>query len=71
MEPGSAVAWETGYLVAEVVDIVHNHGDIALLDISATGHMPDVLEMPYRPNVRESGQPNEKLYSYKLGGNSC
>lgn len=71
MEPGSAVAWETGYLLAEVVDVIHNQGDIALLDISATGHMPDVLEMPYRPAVRNSGQPNEKQYSYKLGGNSC
>ena len=67
MEPGSAVAWETGYLLAEVVDVIHNQGDIALLDISATGHMPDVLEMPYRPAVRNSGQPNEKQYTYKLG----
>ncbi len=71
MEPGSAVAWETGYLLSEVVDVVHNEGDIALLDISATAHMPDVLEMPYRPNVRDGFEANEKPHTYKLGGNSC
>lgn len=71
MEPGSAVAWEAGPLVAEVVDIVENEQQIAILDISATAHMPDVLEMPYRPRVTGSGQPGEKAYTYKLGGNSC
>lgn len=71
LEPGSAVAWQTGPLIAEVVDIVHNEGDIALLDISATAHMPDVLEMPYRPAVRDGGVANEKAHNYKLGGNSC
>ena len=71
MEPGSAVAWQAGPLIAEVVDIVENEQQIAILDISATGHMPDVLEMPYRPAVYGSGLANEKAYTYKLGGNSC
>lgn len=71
MEPGSAVAWQTGTLVSEVVDIVENVDQIAILDISATAHMPDVLEMPYRPDVRNAGEANEKAYTYKLGGNSC
>ncbi|WJG08688.1 carboxynorspermidine decarboxylase [Aliiglaciecola sp. LCG003] len=71
MEPGSAVAWQTGTLVSEVVDIVENEGKIAILDISATGHMPDVLEMPYRPEVRNAGPANATEFTYKLGGNSC
>ncbi|TDF35162.1 carboxynorspermidine decarboxylase [Alteromonadaceae bacterium M269] len=71
LEPGSAVAWQTGPLVSEVVDIVHNEGNIALLDISATAHMPDVLEMPYRPEVRDATLAGEKPYNYKLAGNSC
>lgn len=71
LEPGSAVAWQTGPLVCEVVDIVENQGPIAILDISATAHMPDVLEMPYRPVVRNAGEPGDKAYTYKLGGNSC
>lgn len=71
LEPGSAVAWQTGSLVCEVVDIVENDGQIAILDISATAHMPDVLEMPYRPALRGAGLPGEKPHTYKLGGNSC
>jgi carboxynorspermidine decarboxylase len=71
LEPGSAVAWQTGPLICEVVDIVNNEGDIAILDISATAHMPDVLEMPYRPTVLNAGEANEKAYTAKLGGNSC
>ena len=71
LEPGSAVAWQTGPLVCEVVDIVENQGQIALLDISATAHMPDVLEMPYRPVITGAGLPAEKAFSYRLGGNSC
>ena len=71
LEPGSAVAWQTGPLIAEVVDIVENEGKIAILDISATAHMPDVLEMPYRPAIRNAGMPGEKAYDYRLGGNSC
>lgn len=71
LEPGSAVAWQTGPLVAEVVDIIENNGAIAILDISATAHMPDVLEMPYRPVITGAELPNELPYTYKLGGNSC
>ncbi|MCW8091790.1 carboxynorspermidine decarboxylase [Alteromonas sp. ASW11-130] len=71
LEPGSAVAWDTGPLIAEVVDIVDNQGSIAILDISATAHMPDVLEMPYRPTVMHSGEEGVKAHTYKLGGNSC
>ncbi len=71
LEPGSAVAWQTGPLVAEVVDIVENEHNIAILDISATAHMPDVLEMPYRPAVRHAGEKDEKAFTYKLAGNSC
>ncbi|MBU2979473.1 carboxynorspermidine decarboxylase [Alteromonas sp. C1M14] len=71
LEPGSAVAWDTGPLIAEVVDIVENEGKIAILDISATAHMPDVLEMPYRPTILQAGEENEKAYNYRIGGNSC
>jgi carboxynorspermidine decarboxylase len=71
MEPGSAVAWQAGALVAEVVDIVENEQQILIMDISATAHMPDVLEMPYRPNITDAGMPNEKTFTYKIGGNSC
>ncbi|RUO60472.1 carboxynorspermidine decarboxylase [Pseudidiomarina insulisalsae] len=71
LEPGSAVAWRTGPLVAEVVDIVENEGAIAILDISATAHMPDVLEMPYRPTITYAREPGVLAHTYKLGGNSC
>lgn len=71
LEPGSAVAWQTGPLVAEVVDIIENDGQIALLDISATAHMPDVLEMPYRPTITNAREPGVLPHTYKLGGNSC
>lgn len=71
LEPGSAVAWQTGPLVAEVVDIVENDGEIAILDISATAHMPDVLEMPYRPTITDAKEPGVLAHTYKLGGNSC
>ncbi len=71
MEPGSAVAWQAGPLLAEVVDVVENQQQIAILDISATAHMPDVLEMPYRPTIANAALSNEKAYTYKLGGNSC
>ncbi len=71
LEPGSAVAWQTGPLIAEVVDIIENDGHIALLDISATAHMPDVLEMPYRPNITGAREPGVLPHTYKLGGNSC
>jgi carboxynorspermidine decarboxylase len=71
MEPGSAIAWQAGPLIAEVVDIVENEQEILILDISATAHMPDVLEMPYRPVITGAGLPGEKAFTYKLGGNSC
>lgn len=71
LEPGSAVAWQTGPLIAEVVDIVENEGQIAILDISATAHMPDVLEMPYRPMITDAREPGVLAHTYKLGGNSC
>lgn len=71
LEPGEAVALNAGFLVASVLDIVKNGVDIAILDASAACHMPDVLEMPYRPNIIGSGQPYEKTYTYRLGGNTC
>ncbi|WP_041713284.1 carboxynorspermidine decarboxylase [Paraglaciecola sp. T6c] len=71
LEPGSAVAWQTGPLVCEVIDIVENRDKIAIVDMSATAHMPDVLEMPYRPDVRGAGKANEKAFTYRFGGNSC
>ncbi|WP_414840919.1 carboxynorspermidine decarboxylase [Enterococcus saccharolyticus] len=72
LEPGEAVALNAGYLVAQVLDITQNHGVTnAILDTSATCHMPDVLEMPYRPFVINSGQANEKAYTYRFGGPTC
>ena len=69
--PWVAVGWRTGPLVASVLDIVRNEIDIAMLDVSAAAHMPDVLEMPYRPDVRGAGQPGERPHTYRLGGNTC
>jgi carboxynorspermidine decarboxylase len=71
LEPGEAVAIRTGVLVATVLDVVENNGPIAILDTSATAHMPDVLEMPYRPEVVGAGNPGEKAYNYRLGGLTC
>lgn len=71
LEPGEAVALNTGYLIAGVLDIVDNGMKIAILDASAACHMPDVLEMPYRPNIIGAGTPNEYMYTYRLGGNTC
>ena len=74
LEPGEAVALNAGVLVATVQDLIRNHLDIAILDTSATTHMPDVLEMPYRPQIigaLRGGQPDEKPYTYRLGGQSC
>jgi len=71
LEPGEAIALNTGFLVAKVLDIVENCMQIALLDASAACHMPDVLEMPYRPNIIGSGKPGEYQYTYRLGGNTC
>ncbi len=71
LEPGEAVGWETGVLVATVLDIVHNGIDIAILDTSAEAHMPDTIIMPYRAEVRGAGEAGEKPYTYRLGGNTC
>ena len=71
LEPGEAVALNAGYLVSEVLEITHNDIDIAILDTSAACHMPDVLEMPYRPNVIGAGMPQEKAYTYRFGGPTC
>ena len=71
LEPGEAVALNAGYNVTEVLDIVENNGKILILDTSAACHMPDVLEMPYRPPLKESGLPNELAYTYRLSCNTC
>jgi len=71
LEPGEAVALGAGVLVAQVMDTFHNGMDIAILDTSATAHMPDVLEMPYRPIIVGAGEPGEKAHTYKLGGMTC
>jgi carboxyaminopropylagmatine decarboxylase len=71
LEPGEAVALGTGVLVASVLDTLHNAVDIAVLDTSATAHMPDVLEMPYRPVIVGAGAPGEKAHTYRLGGLTC
>jgi carboxynorspermidine decarboxylase len=72
LEPGSAFAWETGELVATVEDIVENSGiKTAILDVSFTAHMPDCLEMPYKPKVLDATDPADGKPVYRLGGNSC
>ena len=71
IEPGEAVAWKSGVLVAEVLDTMHNGMPIAILDTSATCHMPDTLEMPYRAQIIGAGEPNENKHTYRLGGQSC
>lgn len=71
LEPGEAVALDAGALVASVQDVVRNEMNIAILDVSATCHMPDVLEMPYRPEVAGAGRPGEKRHTYRLAGPSC
>ena len=71
LEPGEAVALNAGYLVTEVLDTRKNEMNLAILDTSAACHMPDVLEMPYRPNIIGAGMPNEKPYTYRFGGPTC
>ncbi len=71
LEPGEAVAIHTGVLVTEVLDVTWNDMDLAILDTSATCHMPDTLEMPYRPHVLGAGQAGEKAHTYRLGGMTC
>ncbi len=71
LEPGEAIALNTGYLAATVLDITHNQMDIAVLDTSAAAHMPDVLEMPYRPMIEGAGMPGDHPHTYRLGGLTC
>lgn len=71
LEPGEAVGWETGCLVSTVLDVFENGMNVAILDTSAEAHMPDTLAMPYRADVRGSGEVGEKKYTYRLGGNTC
>lgn len=71
LEPGEAVALNAGFLVTEVLDLTENDMPIAILDTSAACHMPDVLEMPYRPPLMDSGEPNKKPYTYRLGSQTC
>lgn len=72
LEPGSAIAWRTGPLISSVLDIIDRGGvRIAMLDTSATAHMPDVLEMPYRAEVRGADHPHVKACTYRLGGMTC
>jgi len=71
LEPGEAIALNTGFLVTRVMDIVSNDRDIAILDTSAAAHMPDVLEMPYRPKIIGAALPGEKKYTYRLAGMTC
>ena len=71
LEPGEAVVLNAGFLVSTVLEVVHNGMDIAILDTSAACHMPDVLEMPYRPPVKDSGKPGEKAYTCRLAGPTC
>lgn len=71
LEPGEAIALNAGFLVSEVLDVVHNECNIVITDASAACHMPDVLEMPYRPPIHGAGLPQEKRYTYRIGGNTC
>ncbi len=71
LEPGEAVVLNAGFLVASVLEVVHNGMDIAILDTSAACHMPDVLEMPYRPPVRDSGKPQGEGHPFRLAGPTC
>ncbi len=72
LEPGSAFAWQTGVLVSTVLDIVENRGvKTAMLDVSFSCHMPDCLEMPYKPKITGATDPVEGKPTYRMGGNSC
>ena len=71
LEPGEAVGWQTGTLVATVLDIVHNGMDIAILDTSAEAHMPDTIIMPYRADIRGAKEPHALPHTYRLTANTC
>ncbi len=71
LEPGTGVTYGAGFLVATVVDIVHNGMPIAILNTSASAHMPEIIETPYRPTVTGAGKPGDKPFTYRLGGCTC
>ncbi len=71
LEPGEAIALNTGVLIASVLDVFNNGMDIAILDTSASAHMPDVLEMPYRPVIEGAGTPENIPFTYRLAGLTC
>lgn len=72
LEPGSAFTWRTGDLITSVVDVMENDGvRTAIIDASFACHMPDTLEMPYKPAITEAVEPAEGTHAYRLGGNSC
>ena len=71
LEPGEAIGIGTGVLVGTVLDLVHNGGDIAILDVSATCHMPDTLEMPYRADIMDADLPGKLPHTYRLGSSTC
>lgn len=71
LEPGAGLVVDTGYLVATVLETMRNGSDIAILDTSASTHMPDVLEVPYTPEIIGAGKPGEKAHTYILGGKTC
>jgi carboxynorspermidine decarboxylase len=71
LEPGEAIAIGTGVLISEVLDVVRNDMEIAILDVSGTCHMPDVLEMPYRPGIKDGFDPGEQAFTFRLAGASC
>lgn len=71
LEPGEAIALDTGILCSEVLDITWNQFSQAILDTSATCHMPDILEMPYRPDITTAAEAHQQAYTYRLGGLTC
>ena len=71
LEPGEAVVLNAGYLVTSVLETLYNGMDLAILDTSAACHMPDVLEMPYRPPLKNSGEPGRNHMTYRLGSPTC
>lgn len=71
LEPGEAVALNTGFLVSTVLSVFENGMNLAILDTSAECHMPDVIEMPYRPEIIDAGKPGEYPYTYRFGGPTC
>jgi carboxynorspermidine decarboxylase len=71
LEPGEAVVLNAGVLVTSVLDLLHNQKDLAILDASAAAHAPDVLEMPYRPDIEGAGRNGDFAWNYRLGGPTC